>query len=123
MINPQDYPEKTPEWTLAKFLELWQERNWDRMLRYCQISWIKIHSEPKKILIAQFRHKLLDAEIIKVEKVADVTRDISLELSIKDFQFRKKIKRKVRLICETGALQPSVKGEWGVNPLSMMRAR
>lgn len=123
MIDATKYEQRTPEWTLAKFLELWQERNWDRMLNYCQISWVKFHKEPKKKIVALFRQKLIDAKILEVEKVSEVTRDISIEIRIKDINVFRKIKRKARVICEKGYMKPSVDGTWGVNPLSLMRKR
>lgn len=123
MINSTDYPEKSPEWTLAKFLEAWEKRNWKVMLKYCQISWRTLLPDAEKTLYFQFRNKLLSAKILKTEKVSDVTRDISVEIYYKDINIKRRIRRKARLICETAPMQPSPNGEWGVNPTSMMRAR
>lgn len=123
MINSQDYPEKSPEWTLAKFFEAWEKRNWKAMVRYCQLSWQALPNDREATLGLQFRYKLLSAKILKTEKISDVTRDISVEIYYKDINIKKRIRRKVRLICETGPMKPSVEGSWGVNPTSMMRAR
>ena len=124
MIKSTDYPKKSPEWTLAKFLEAWEKRNWKAMARYCQISWIDMLSyEPEKALFSQFRHKLLSAKILKTEKISDVTRDISVEIYYKDINIKRRIRRKARLICELAPMQPSPDGTWGVNPTSMIRSR
>lgn len=127
MINPKDYPENTPEWVLAKFLEAWEKRSYGMMICYCQLSWLGITqfspSIQKKILFAQFRYKLLDAKILKTEKISDATRDISVEIYYKDINIKKRIKRKARLICEKAPMQPSPEGTWGINPTSMIRAR
>jgi len=142
MINPTDYPKKSPEWTLAKFLEAWERRNWKSMLKYCQLSWVKrpliypvipaldkarVYKQPtantEKILFSQFRHKLLSAKILKIDKISDVTTDISTEIYYKDINIKRRIRRKARLICEIAPMQPSVDGAWGVNPTSMIRSR
>jgi len=123
MINSKDYPEKSPGWTLARFFEAWEKRNWKAMLKYCQISWRELLPDTEKTLYFQFRNKLLDAKILKTEKIGEVTRDISVEIRYKDINIKKKIKRKVRLICELAPMQPSPNGAWGVNPTSMIRAR
>lgn len=142
MINPQDYPEHTPEWVLAKFFEAWDKRNWKTMLKYCQLSWVKRpliyptvpfldklkvykHSTvvTEKILFNQFKHKLLDAKILGIKDISDVTKDISIEIYYKDINVKRKMRRKVRLICEKAPMQPSPEGQWGINPTSMIRAR
>jgi len=123
MINSNDYSEKSPEWTLSKFLEAWEKRNWKAMLKYCQITWRTLLPDTEKTLYFQFRNKLLSAKILKTEKVSDVTRDISVEIYYKDINIKRRIRRKARLICETAPMQPSPEGEWGVNPTSMMKAR
>jgi len=123
MINPQNYPEKSPEWVLTKFFEAWEKRNWKAMLKHCQISWRTLLSDAEKTLYFQFRNKLLSAKILKTEKVSDVTRDISVEIYYKDINIKRRIRRKARLICETTPMQPSVDGTYGVNPTSMIRAR
>lgn len=128
MINSQDYPEKSPEWTLAKFFEAWEKRDYKAMVRHCQLTWQVKHKLPipddrEKILIFQFNQKLLNAKTLKTEKISDVTRDISVEIHYKDINIKKRIRRKVRLICELAPMKPSIEGTWGVNPLSMMRAR
>ena len=124
MINSKDYPEKSPEWTLAKFLEAWKKRNWTMMARYCQLSWIAVLPyEPEKQLLARFRDKLLTAKILKTEKISEVTRDISVEIYYKEINVKRRIRRKARLICELAPMQPSPKGTYGVNPTSMIRSR
>lgn len=125
MINPQDYPEHTPEWVLAKFFEAWDKRNWKVMLKHCQLSWMKLseHADIEKVIQSQFRHKLLNAEILKIEKISEVTRDISVKIYQKNINVKRRIIRKVRLICEIAPMQPSPEGRWGVNPTSMIKAR
>ena len=123
MIKPTDYPKNSPEWTLAKFLEAWKRRTWKKMLKYCQITWCTIPGDRREKLFAQFRHKFISAKILKTEKISDVTRDISVEINYKDINIRRKMRRKVRLICELGRMRPSVDGSWGVNPISMRSAR
>ena len=123
MINSNDYSEKSPEWTLAKFFEAWEKRNWKAMLRYCQISWRTLLPDAEKTLYFQFRNKLLSAKILKTEKISNVTRDISVEIYYKDINIKRRIRRKARLICETAPMQPSPEGALGVNPTSMREAR
>jgi len=123
MINSTNYPEKSPEWVLAKFLGAWEKRNWKAMLKYCQISWRTMRTDMEKSLFSQFRHKLLSAKILKTEKISDVTTDISVEIYYKDINIKRRIRRKARLICELGPMQPSPGGTYGVNPTSMIKAR
>ena len=123
MIKSTDYPKNSPVWTLAKFLEAWKRRTWKKMLKYCQITWCTIPGDRRKRLSTQFRHKFISAKILKTEKISDVTRDISVEIYYKDINIRRRMIRKVRLICELGRMQPSVDGTWGVNPTSMIENR
>jgi len=125
MINPQSYPEQSPEWVASKFFEAWEKRNWKRMMGYCQLSWKKLneHCDLEKVLQARFRHKLLDVKILEVIEVSEVTKDVKVDIQYKDINVKKRIRRKVRLICEKAPLHPSKDGTWGVNPTSMIRAR
>jgi len=77
----------------------------------------------KKRLFTQFRHKFISARVLKIEEISEVTRDITVEIYYKDINVRRRMRRKVRLICELGRMQPSVDGTWGVNPVSMNRVR
>ena len=123
MIKSTDYQKNSPEWTLAKFFEAWEKRTWKKMLNYCQITWCTIPGDRRKKLYTQFRHKFISVKLIKIEEISDVTRDISVEIYYKDINIRRKMRRKVRLICELGRMQPSVDGIWGVNPASMIWSR
>lgn len=123
MIKSPEYPEKSPEWTLHRFFDEWKKRDWKEMLNYCQITWRTVPQNTKKKLFTQFRHKFISARILKVEEISEVTRDISVEICYKDINVRRRIRRKARLICELAPMKPSTDGTWGVNPLSMKRAR
>jgi len=123
MINSSEYPEKSPEWTLRRFFEAWKKRDWKEMLNYCQITWRNMPQNTKKRLFTQFRHKFISARVLKIEEISEVTRDITVEIYYKDINVRRRMRRKVRLICELGRMQPSVDGTWGVNPVSMNRVR
>ena len=122
MLDSKSFEEKSPEWALAKFLEAWKARNWVNMLQFCQISWRRIQPDGKKAISMKFRHKLIDAEILEVKKIADVTRDIYLKLKVKEVNRIKTWRRRARVICEKGYMKPSVEGTWGVNPTSVKRA-
>jgi len=125
MLNSQDYPEQSPEWITAKFFDAWDKRNWKMMLRYCQLSWKKLneHCDLEKLLLARFRHKLLDVEILDVIEISEVTRDVKVDIRYRDVNVKKRIKRVVRLVCEKAPLHPSKDGTYGVNPTSMIKAR
>lgn len=130
MIKSNDYPEKSPEWTLARFLEAWEKRSWKAMLKYCQLSWVNPPSFVYSILLLAdvrirklFRHKLLSAKILKTEKISDVTTDIKVDIHYKDVNIKKKMTRKARVICEVAPMRPSVDGTYGVNPTSLIKAR
>jgi len=125
MIKSQDYPEQSPEWVMAKFFDAWDKRNWKMMLRYCQLSWKKLneHCDLEKVLLARFRHKLLDVKLLEMIDVSEVAKDAYVEIAYSDSAFKKKIRRKIRLVCEKAPLHPSKDGSWGINPISMIKAR
>ena len=125
MVNPDSYPEGSPERAFAEFLSSWQKKDWNRMVKFTQKTWRNERKgNPAEMLEAWYGLRdLLGAEIIKARRISDVTRDITATLH---YAIGSKVKTSTitaRVIKETAPYSPSPKGEWGVNPLSTLKEK
>lgn len=122
MIKPESYEPNTAERTLAEFMVAWKKRQWAEAASRLQITWAKNYHDPDQRLQAMFdAFKLRNAEIVKVETISDVMRDITVKA---EYEFQRRILDKTivaRVICEAEPFTPDVNGHWGVNPTSMLR--
>lgn len=114
------YTRGSPEWTLSKYLEAWQQQDWKEMVRYTQKTWKK-RANPSQMLANWYDFKkLTDVTIGVPQRKSSCCVDIPFTIQ---YSFGGEIRRKrilARLIRESGPYQPSTTGEWGVNPLSTL---
>lgn len=113
------------EKALNEFLQAWKNQDWNLMFKRSQITWQKNHPETEGIefLKCSFGFKdLQEWKIIEKNKISDVCYKITVEI-----KYRKPsliyIKRKVKamLICEIEPYKTGVEGEFGINPISILK--
>ena len=130
MIRSESFPTDSPEYRLMEFLHAWKKGKYKTMATHCQKTWLSDRTDPANALNIMFSHVTLEtAEILDVEdfkgiKVealgidkGDVICDILISVKVNGiFQIRKP-----RIMRESEAYEPDVEGDWGVNPISMLR--
>jgi len=122
MVDINSFPENTPEWALAGYLNAWKEADWEAMAEYTQLTWLSTEADAVGFLDAVYGFKdLVGAEIINTTEVSDVCVDIE---SIIYYSFSggevSKVRITARIICESGPYNTSTEGQWGVNPVSAL---
>lgn len=144
-INPYDFPESSPEFALAEFLQAWQNEDWQEMASVTQLTWRDGLSDPATDLRYTFGFKdLLGAEIGNREDVGEAweayndfvaasgsdnpavsegVTAVSVGTTLYYLMPNEGVK-KVRvapmILREVAAFEPDPSGIWGVNPLSML---
>ena len=105
---------------IRKFLTAWQKKDWVKMAKYTQLTWRSNHENNIGWLESWFWEKNLKKwEITKIEFVGDACRDVYI-----DIDYGKEIKKiKARILCEDAPYKPSIKGTWGVNPISCLKEK
>lgn len=107
--------EKAKE-TLENYLEAWSKNDVKAMHELCQKTYKVSNTEfdLKKVTPAKLK------EFTILEGVSDTpcVTDFEVELLVK----RAKKTAKARLVCEKAPFKPSEQGEWGVNPISLLKA-
>ncbi len=100
--------------TLERFLKYWKKRNYQRMYRLCQKTWVSNHSKGE--LINLFTgNELEEYQIGKIDNRGAIQ---SVDLRLKINGAYKLIT--VNMICEKKAFKPTIEGTWGVNPISIL---
>lgn len=108
--------------TVKKFMKAWRDRDWSEMFRYTQKTWqSKGGNNPPSLMDWFGPKKLTKTKIIDVYEISDCCVDITLKISYLFISNLKETKIKARVICETEPYKPSKDGEWGVNPVSILR--
>lgn len=108
--------------TVKKFMKAWKDRDWSEMFRYAQKTWQSKEGNNPPLLMGWFGpRKLIKTEIIGENKISDSCVDITLKISYLFISNLRKTKIKARVICETEPYKPSKAGEWGVNPIGILR--
>jgi hypothetical protein len=140
MVGPEDYPLNSPERAFAEFLASWKMKDWDRMVKFTQKTWRSGKDKAVEELQYKFEfQELLGAEIIgkeskifeypklvegrlEVRKAKDALTVVRAKIfwSIDGLSVKEGIIR-ANVIRETAPYEPSVKGEWGVNPDSIRK--
>lgn len=130
--------------SLSGFLKAWHNKDIKKGLNNCQISW-KMKTNNPWSLINFNSFQLKSAELIKLRTIHDENTNVSL-LDVKgqvildalvliktnDDNLAKRLYKtklpgvdgivlNVRLIKENATGQPDLRGDWGVNPNSILR--
>jgi len=114
-IKIKNLKKGTPKYVLGEFINAWQYKNYEKMVRFTQKSWRERQSSPKGDLFNTFNDKTLTyAKILKIQKnSSNLVRSI---VKIKYLTWDKKEK--------TAIIHPNIikeDGEYGVNPISAIR--
>ena len=105
---------------ITEFLVAWKNQDWQKVLDYCQISWVDASPDPMEELKILLGYKLVEIGMIDLIPVSDVASrgKIKIEYNIAR-GVSKKAEIEPMIICETAPLTPDIKGKWGVNPISI----
>ncbi|MBA7539487.1 hypothetical protein ES705_31766 [subsurface metagenome] len=109
--------------TVKKFMKAWKNSNWSEMRKCTQKTWRSKENNNSEMLKDWFYLKdLLTFKILKINQISESCVDVLLGISylfgdskIKETNIR------ARVICETEPYKPSKEGEWGVNPIGILR--
>jgi len=111
---------KTSEFAVLKLFECWKNKKWKKVDKYLQKSWLK-NSRDKEFKKMFSSFEVVDFNIMDKEIITDCREEVDFRV---DMIFRnKQISRygKANTIREEAPYKPSIKGEWGVNPISLLR--
>lgn len=100
--------------TLERFLKYWKKRNYQRMYRLCQKTWVSNHTKGE--LINLFTGVKLDEYKIVSTLDEGAINKVTLKLKVNG-SYKTKT---VNVICEKKAFKPTIEGAWGVNPISIL---
>ncbi|HUS49105.1 MAG TPA: hypothetical protein VMZ91_03015 [Candidatus Paceibacterota bacterium] len=109
--------------TLTKFMSAWKDSNWSEMLKSTQKTWRSKKNNDSELLKNWFYLKdLLTFKVLKIDQISDSCVDVLLSIRyIFGDSKLKETKIRARVICETEPYKPSKTGEWGINPIGMLR--
>jgi len=117
--------------TCHNFMKAWKNKNWKKILKYCQITWVK-DGHPNQSAVDWLKHSLshiaplewsLKERNVVGEATVDITLTVSMMVDMGGYKTKQKVTktRTARVICELDSYQPSIDGTWGVNPVSCLR--
>ena len=110
--------------TLENFMEAWKNNDWNWMWKSSQKTWRSKEENNAERLYDFFGHKaLLEYEIMGMNEVSECCTDVSVEIKYLIGQ-QPTIQTgliEARLLKEVKEYHPSIDGEWGVNPISMLK--
>ena len=111
---------KTSEYAVSQLFANWVKKDFGKINKYIQKTWLNNEGKDgfKKMfgMIEATDYYIYDKEII-----TDCREEVDFRL---DIIFRGKevsMYGKANTICEIDSYQPSPKGQWGVNPISILR--
>lgn len=111
---------KEPFEILVDYFDAWQEKDWEKMLGCCQISWREAQPDPIEDLKAWHDGRLIEAEILHIIPLSAVSMQGKVRIK---YYIARNTPRETEiypmLICEKAPLLPAPEGEWGINPMSM----
>jgi len=108
---------------LTKFMNAWKDSDWSEMLKSTQKTWRSKENNDSELLKNWFYLKdLLTFKVLKINQISESCVDVLLGIRyIFGDSKMKETKIRARIICETEPYKPSKEGEWGVNPIGMLR--
>jgi len=107
---------------VKKFMECWKNREWSDMFRYTQKTWQSKEGNWPPLLMGWFGPKeLVTYKIVKEKKISSTCIDVFIKVSYFFGPELRKSNTIARVICELSPYRPSIEGEWGVNPVGVLR--
>ena len=110
--------QKTSDEILKRFLKAISTNEWKKAYQYCQKSWASNHSSDK------LRDIFMDIKlkyILIVGEKKDKNSDYIIDYDVLCNTISGQRIHIVRLICESRSYHPDLNGDWGVNPISVLR--
>ena len=106
--------DKEMEKVVTEFMDAWSNNDWYEMLIRTQKTWQSKSSSDAKMIFDLFGGQKIESyEIGMGREISSMCYDIIVTIN--------KEKRTVaRVIKERSPYTPSVEGEWGINPISML---
>lgn len=102
---------------LKTFLNHWITGEWEDAFKGCQKTWADKKSCDD--LQSLLPNDLQSFDIISFTNLGNVRYEIKVKLT---FASGNSSIRVANMICETGPYQPAPYGQWGVNPVSILRS-
>jgi hypothetical protein len=111
------------EKTLIKFIEALKNSDWNKAVKYTQLTWQGEKSQADKALYIKQQFEYYKIKSYKIES-KDKDGEASKSFTVKIVATHKLLntvstfEMNPNVICEIGMRQPDPNGEWGVNPIS-----
>ncbi|MDA3918739.1 MAG: hypothetical protein PF690_17455 [Deltaproteobacteria bacterium] len=109
----------TADQAVNKFFQSWKDQKWEEMFEVCQKTWG--YTKTKEDLKEHFESpdwKLKDFNVAGFTNVSNVKRSFIVELSFADGRIER---HTAIVICESAPYTPAAYGDWGVNPISVLK--
>jgi hypothetical protein len=104
--------------TVKSFLRCWSANHFDGADMLLQRTWIERNPGWLAWMQRIFQYRILTKwEIIKQSRIGDACIDVHVQVTING----KKSQIKIRVLCETAAYKPDINGQWGINPISILK--
>lgn len=105
------------EEVLKQFLQAWKLGNWDKMYLLSQKTWKANHTRTEIKSLFKTKIKAFELGTNNFDDKLPCIVDISLKVKVNG-----KVKElTARLVKEKAKMKPSTDGDWGVNPISMLK--
>jgi len=110
----------TAEYKVSEFFKCWIDRDFEKINEFIQGTWLYHHGEDGfEKMYGQF--ELTDFYIYDKEIITDCRQEVDFRADIVLGDKPKSMYGKANVICEEAPYKPTPDGEWGVNPLSLLR--
>jgi len=118
-----EFQQGTPEHALAEYVSAWKDQDWGRMASLTQKTWQSNQNDPIGTLGDWYDFKDLKGfEISNINTVSNTMTDITFIVQYE--AITNEISKKeitARVIKEIDPYTPSEQGQWGVNPISILK--
>lgn len=101
------------------FFQAWKDQNWEKMFEVCQKTWA--YTKTKEDLQEHFSSpdwKIKGFNITGFTNVSNSKRSYVVEITFVDGRVER---HSAIVICESSPYTPAPYGDWGVNPVSVLK--
>ncbi|MBS4000791.1 MAG: hypothetical protein KGZ71_09955 [Desulfobulbaceae bacterium] len=111
----------TPERTAFDFLSAWRRKDYETMLKLCQITWVQTTDNAQQWLIDAFSQ--MDLKQLQIRSSRSAVNLVYVHIKVKFIIEGKTINSEFSIVTirESAPYTPDVNGTWGVNPISIYR--
>jgi len=110
----------TSEYVVSKLFKSWKDKDFKKANKYIQGTWL-YHNNEKEFEKIFGIYKLIDFYFYDKEIITNCRHEIDFRVDVILEDKTKSLYGKANMICETAPYEPSPKGKWGVNPISLLR--